>query len=235
MSTKPIMLVTLTVRPEKEAEFSRFYHHEFFPQVADAVPEFTSIRRYEEISRSARVVPHADMPASLAIYEIVSEQVAQDAYLGFARPSLSRLVAQFQRWKEDDFSSFTRVLYKPVWSHLRVPHDGAFGSRPVYLNCIETKPEHDASFMDWYRNQYLKRLMADVPEWMGCRIYESIGTEPIRRMTFFEADCVLSLQRSLDAWHLPHRAHEQSAWKAWEERTLDYYCAAAYRQVFRLP
>ena len=52
MAAKPIMVVTLSVPPEKEAEFDAFYHHRFLPAMLKDAPEVVSIRRYEELGVS---------------------------------------------------------------------------------------------------------------------------------------------------------------------------------------
>ena len=229
MQAQELMIVTLTVNQNQEAEFTRFYQHEFLPAILDAVPEFTSVRRYEvcdELNRQSR---------TLSVYEIAGGDVAEAAFTGFSRPALADVVAQFGRWKETDFSDFTRVLYKPIYEHRRRPVDGAFASRPLVAVTTEVKSEVLAGFHEWLHHNYVPRLMADVPSVAACRQYQSSGTDPIRYVMIYEFPDEQRLHRGLQEMAAHHRCQENEALEKWESLAVEFKETSIYRQTYRLP
>lgn len=227
---KTIMIVALTVNQEQEAEFTRFYHHEFLPLILKHVPEFTSVRRYE-VSGELRW----NRRRTLSLYEIGEEGQAEAAFIGFARPALAEVVDQFKRWKETDFSDFSRVIYKPIYEHSRVSHDGAFGNRPLFTISMELKTEVRKGFLEWLQTVYYPRLMADVPALVACRQYVSVGTEPQRYITIYECQDEQSLNRALADAGAPHRYRENEALANWEEVAVQFRETCSYRPTFRFP
>jgi hypothetical protein len=227
--SKIIMIVSLTVNQGREAEFTRFYQHEFLPATLRFVPEFVSVRRFEvcgELRWNRR--------RTLSIYEAVSEEEAQNAFVGFSRPALTDMVEQFARWK-DDFSDFSRVLFKPVYEHSRSPLDGEFGNRPLFISSVELKPELGAGFLQWMRTAYLPRAMSDVPSLLACRQYVSIGTDPMRYVTLFECQDEAALTRALADLGAPHRYQENESLANWENLAVDFHESCSYRQTYRYP
>lgn len=223
------MIVALSVRPHRESEFNAFYQHEFLPTVLEVVPEFKSVVRYEEIAGSAS---DAADKRSVTIYQIASDEVAEAAIMGFARPSLQTIVKQFQDWKPD-FGTFTRVHFNKIHEHNRrqLP---TFTGNGLYLQTVEVKSEFNTGFWGWYHNQYLVRLMADVPGWNSATTCQSVNTEPTRQMIFFEANDVTATHENMSQMRAPHRAKENVAWEEWSKRALDHSEHGLYRRTFAL-
>lgn len=232
MQAPSIMLVSLTVTQSKEAEFSQFYQHEFLPAVLDVVPEFTSVRRYESIGGLAK---EWNRRRTISLYEIASRDVAEAAFTGFARPRLAEMVARFGQWKAEDFSDFTRTLFYPVYEHRRRPADGHLGNRPLIMISHEIKPDLLAGFQQWMQQQYLPRLLADVPSLVACRQYESSGAIPARHVTVLECQDQQSLAGTLSDMSSPFRCDENEALNKWEDLAVDSRDSMAFRQTCRLP
>lgn len=232
MQTPSIMLVSLTVTQSKEAEFSRFYQQEFLPAVLDVVPEFATVRRYEAFGDLAK---EWNRRRTLSLYEITSREEAEAAFTGFARPRLAEMVSRFGQWKETDFSDFTRVLFHPVYEHLRRPTDGHFGNRPLIVLSHEIKSDLLGGFQKWLQEKYLPRLMADVPTLVACRQYESSGVTPSRHIVILECQDQQSLPATLNDMSAQFRCDENEALNKWEDVALDFRDAVAFKQTFRFP
>lgn len=232
MYTPSIMLVSLTVTQAKEAEFSRFYQHEFLPAVLDAVPEFSSVRRYEAIGDLAKAF---NRRRTLSLYEIASRDGSESAFTGFARPRLAEMVSRFGQWKETDFSDFTRVLFHPVYEHRRRPADGHLGNRPLIVISHEIKADLLGGFQKWMHEKYLPRLMADVPTLVACRQYESSGVTPARHVVILECQDQQSLPGTLNDMSAHFRCDENEALNKWEDVAVDFRDAVAFKQTFRWP
>lgn len=230
LDAKTVMIVSLTVNQDQEAEFTRFYQHDFLPAIIKHVPEFSSVRRYEvcgELRWNRR--------RTLSLYEIVSDEQAEAAFIGFTRPPLAELIDQFRRWKETDFSDFTRILYKPVYEHSRTPMGGIFGNRPLFTISMEIKKDVAAGFLHWLHTVYYPRLMSDVPALLACRQYVSVGTDPVRYVTIYECQDEPSLVRALADVGAPHRYLENEALHNWENLAVEFRETCSYRQTYIFP
>lgn len=233
MDAKPIMLVAMHVPPEKESEFNTFYHHKFLPQILNAAPEITSIRRYEE-SHTAGTLRWYNKQF-LTIYELESEEVIDKVDELFEQASMADLVGEFRQWKANHLRNFSRIFFRNSWTHARSSGDGAFGSRPMFIWAHEMKPELDLQFQEWYQNHYLPLQVADIPSWSACRRYESVGQEPIRRITVFEAATDELLQRCLDDLRAGHRVKENFEWQRRVEQSVLWQESGSYRIIYRRP
>lgn len=232
MHSKTIMLVTLSVSHAREAEFNRFYQHDFLPATLKHVTEFTSVRRYSAVSSADNVI---GKKRTLTWYEIESQDKAEAAFTGFARPQLAEHVAQFGQWKEDDFGEFTRVLYQLVYQHPRGANETSPSNRAMILMSHEIKPELLAGFQEWLQEKHLPRLMADVPALANCAQYISIGATPARHLTVLECHSEAALPSVLADIAASHRADENEAFAKWENVGADFSERTAYRQIFRWP
>lgn len=233
MTEKPLMVVTMSVPPEKEPEFNSFYHHRFLPAMLHAAPEISSIRRYEESGVNGTLRWHNKQ--FLTVYELASEHVIAMADELFARPSLSDLMGEFKQWKNNHLRNFSRITLKHSWSHARTPVDGSFGSRPIFIWWHEMKAADDEAFQEWYENSYLPLQISDIPCWSACRRYASVGREQTRRMTVFEAPDEALLSRCLNDLRAGHRAQENFEWQRRVESSVIWQDAASYRIIYRRP
>lgn len=233
MPDKPIMVVSLNVPAEKEAEFNAFYHHRFLPAVLSDSKAIVGIKRYEETGIAATLRWHDK--AYLTIYEIASDEAIADADKAFASPALVDLVREFQQWKNNHLRKFRRMIYKNSWEHERKNPDGAFAGRPLMVWSHEMKPELDAEFQYWYENDYLPKQIADVPSWSAIRRYASVGQQAMRRLTVFEAADEPRLRECIELLRSPHRVWENFEWQRKVEAAVVWQELASFRPVYRLP
>ena len=233
MAAKPIMVVTLSVPPEKEAEFNAFYHHKFLPAMLKDAPEILSIRRYEEAGINGTLRWYNKQ--FLTIYELDSEETVNKVDELFARPAVTDMVGEFQQWKTNHLRNFSRITYLNTWSHERQPMDGAFGSRPIFVWQHELKPELDEAFQEWYQKSYLPLQVADIPHWAAARRYTSVNREQTRRITVYEAPDDATLARCLNDLRADHRVWQNYEWHRRLEPAVLWQDAASFKIMYRRP
>jgi hypothetical protein len=227
------MVVGLSVAPEQEAAFNEFYHHQFLPAMLRETPEILSIRRYEELGIGGSLRWYKKQ--FLTFYELAAETTAEQTDEFFKKESLKDVMAPFGQWKTKSLRNFTRITFEETWESERKAADGPFGSRPFFLWSIETKPDQDASFQDWYENQYLPLQIADIPTWTTVRKYRSIGKDPVRQLTCFEAADENVLSRCLSDLRAPHRVSANSDWQKRVEAAVSWQDASSFRPIYRRP
>ncbi len=91
---KGLLLVTMDIDPEHEAEFNRWYEEEHLPE-RKTCPGFISARRFVSVEGG---------PKYLALYDLESVDVLQsEAYLRIAGPSerTARLRPLFKNYKRN--------------------------------------------------------------------------------------------------------------------------------------
>jgi hypothetical protein len=233
VSGKPIMIVSLRVAPEKEAEFNEFYHHRYIPKLLEVVPEFRAARRYEEYGVAGNLKWFTKR--FITVYEIASEAVLSQALEGLSRPGREEERAQWARWKAEYLKDVTRVAYRQTYAHERVSWDGPFGSRPFFMVTVEVRPEVEPAFRSWYEGEYLPKIMADVPAWVACRRYTSVDREPIHYHTIYEVQSLQDLEEAFALMRSPHRFSSNAAWNDWVGPAITAQDASSYRPIFRRP
>jgi len=233
MSGNPIMIVSLRIAPEKEAEFNEFYHHRYIPKLLEVVPEIRVARRYEEYGVAGSLKWFTKR--FLTVYEIASEAVLDAAIEGLSRPGREAERAEWDKWKASYMKDLSRVAYRQTYAHERVPGEGIFGSRPFFMVTVEVKPEADAEFRSWYEREYLPKIMADVPTWAACRRYTSADREPVHVHTIYEVRSLGDLEESFALMRSPHRYSSNAAWDAWVGPAIVSQDASSYRPIFRRP
>jgi len=218
---------------EQEAPFSAFYHHEFLPAVISDAGGVRGTWRYQEhqVMGSLRyyrkqflTIHECDARADAeALIEVLQRRTADGAMGVWAR---SITEAELPR------------LYVERWAHPRVPRDGIFGSRPFFMVSVELQPGREQAFHDWYETEYLPRNVADVPGWVGCRRYSSVGRAPARHHAIYEAADLHGLDESLEAMRTPFRLKENMSWKQWDtggDPAITWEDAAMFKPIFRKP
>lgn len=233
MHANAIMVITLSVAPEKEGEFNEFYHHRFLPGILAAAPEISTIRRYEELNVSGSLRWYNKQ--YVTIYEFQNQKSIEKSDEIFQRDSIKDLVTEFGNWKTNDLKNFSRISYKPRWEHDRIPADGRFASRPFLLWSLEMKPELDAEFQEWYEQKYLPLQIADIPGWMACRRYTSVNRDQVRHLTLFEAPDENVLQQCLNDLRSLHRVGQNREWKRRLEPAVNWHDATSFRCIYRRP
>jgi hypothetical protein len=233
LSGKPIMIVSLRVAPEKEAEFNEFYHHRYIPKLLEVVPEFTAARRYEEYGVAGSLKWFTKR--FITVYEVASEAVLSQAVEGLSRPGREEERAEWGSWKAEYLKDVSRVAYRQTYAHERVPWDGPFGSRPFFMVTVEVKPDTEPTFRSWYEGEYLPKIMADVPAWAACRRYMSVDREPVHFHTIYEVQSLQDLEEAFALMRSPHRYSSNAAWDDWVGPAITAQDASSYRPIFRRP
>lgn len=233
MNSRPIMVVSLCVPPEKEAEFNAFYHHSFLAAMLADCPEIKSIRRYEELGTSGTLRWYDKQ--FLTIYELESDEIVSKVDELFNRSSLTDVMREFKQWKSNHLRNFQRSTYKATWAHDRIPPDGPFGSRPFLLFSAEMKPEFEEEWTQWYQDSYLPLQVADIPMWSACRRYLSVDREQQRHLTFFEATDEYTLGRCMADLRAPHRVSANYEWHRRFEKASLWHSTTSFRCIYRRP
>jgi hypothetical protein len=234
MSANPIMVVSLSVKPDDEAAFNDFYHHQFLPHMLREVPQILSLRRYEEHGVGGTLRWYNKV--FLTIYELAHDTDLNKVDDFFKLPSLKETMEVFGKFKTNSLHNFSRITYNQTWAHERKSWDGPFGNRPFLLWSLEMKPELDADFQHWYENEYLPLQVADIPAWAGARRYLSVNRDPVRHLTFFEAaDESVLFNRCLIDIRAPHRNKANLEWQEKVEQAVTWHDATSFRQIYRRP
>lgn len=226
----PILIVALSVPPDKETDFNEFYQHQFLPRVIDETPEFVRVVRYEEFAVGGTLRWYNKQ--YLTIYELSSEDAIAGCDSFFGRPAVVEVVMEFRRWKDEHLKNFSRIAYKPGWAHRR--QSQLAGAPWMFLWQLEMKPDLDASFQTWYQDEYLPLQVADIG-WSGCHRYESVGKDPLRHLTMFEAADEAALSRCLTDLRSAHRISENYRWQERVEPAVTWHDATSFKPVYRWP
>jgi hypothetical protein len=233
MPGNPIMIVSLRIAPEKEAEFNEFYHHRYIPKLLEIVPEIQVARRYEEYGVAGSLKWFTKR--FLTVYEIASEAVLDAAIEGLSRPGREAERTEWNRWKTSYLKDLSRVAYRQIYAHDRITCDVAFGSRPFFMVTVEVKSESEPKFRSWYEGEYLPKILADVPTWAACRRYSSVDREPVHFHTIYEVQGLGDLEESFALMRSPHRYGSNAAWDEWVGPAITAQDASSYRPIFRRP
>ena len=233
MPGRPLVVESFRLDVEQEAPFSASYHHEFLPAVFGDAGGVRGTWRYQEhqVTGSLRYYrkqfftfheceSRADAEA---LIEILGRRTA-DGAMGV--------------WAGSIVEAEPPCLYVERWAHPRMPLDGIFGSRPFFMVSVELQPGREQAFDDWYEAEYLPRNVADVPGWVACRRYSSVGRTPARHHAIYEAADLHGLDESLEAMRAPFRLAENMAWKRWDTgagAAISWEDAAMFRPIYRRP
>ncbi|RUR84935.1 DUF4286 family protein [Chlorogloeopsis fritschii PCC 9212] len=233
MVGKPLMTVSLRVDPEAEAGFNEFYHHVYIPRLLEVIPELISARRYEEYGVEGSLKWFTKQ--FLTIYEFGSEALIDTGIKALNRAGREAEKETWKRWGTNHLHDVRNITYRETYAHERVSWDGAFGSRILFIVTVEVKPEQEPEFRRWYEEEYLSKIMADVPTWAACRRYTSVNAVPTRYLTIYEAASQTELERSFALMRSPHRFGSNADWNSWVGRAITYQDASSFRPIFRRP
>ncbi len=225
------MTVCVSVKPTRRSTFDDFYHHRYIPEFLRAVPELISARRYAP-SNLQQV--QADRACFFTIYELVADDAVTAVEDAIARTAHKEVIDQLNRWKEDGLTYFDRAFFEEVYRHPRSPADGSWSSRPFMTFMWSLRIGCDQA-ESWYHNQYLTRLMADVPQWVACRTYQRMHTSPSEFMTIFEVADVFAFNEAENNEQAPYRKVENDGFGTWLKTNVDAHAFVRFKQIFRLP
>jgi hypothetical protein len=225
------MTVCVSVKPSRRTTFDDFYHHRYIPEFLKVVPEIVSARRYAP-SNLAQL--QADRACFFTIYQLASDDAVASIEDAIARSAHKEVSDQLKRWKEDGLTYFDRAFFEEVYRHPRAPEDGCWSGRPflTFMWSVRTGCNQAA---EWYHNQYLTRLMADVPQWIACRTYQRMDTEPNEYMTVFEVADAFGFDEAENNEQAAYRKTENDTFSTWIKANVDSHAFVRFKQIYRLP
>jgi hypothetical protein len=229
--THPMMLVSFSVPPDVTPEFTRFYHHEFLPQILHNSPELANIRRYEEFGVAGTLRWYNKQ--YLTFYQFVDDAAVKSADELFQRAKVESVVKRFREWKEKSLFNFDRRIFMPTWRHKR--QTGQDFDGPFFLWQTEMKPKLDEEFVEWYEKTYLPLQVADLPTWSSVRRYSNTTADQTRRLTLFECANEPALLRSLEDLRSAHRIQENYDWQKRVEAAVTWQDVTSFRPIYRAP
>jgi hypothetical protein len=155
-----LLAVWMDIPAAVEEDFNRWYNEEHLAERM-SIPGFLSARRYASLE---------GVPKYIALYETVDAQVLQsETYLKV----LNAPTAWTQRVRPH-FQNFVRNEYELIFTHGTLPDRAA----PYVLTVrLETDPEHDAEFNEWYNTDHLPALVS-VPGVYAARRYHATAGSP---------------------------------------------------------
>jgi hypothetical protein len=226
-----LYVVSLSVDPDREAEFNRYYHGEHIPAVLADCGDLRTVRRYEQFGVDGSLRWYERQ--FLTIYELDSGRDLARLSDEGVLPSTHPAMTSWQEWRPH-LHDVQRRAFRLVYEHPRVAWDGAFGSRPFFLVTADIAADDEPEFARWYHEEYLPRNVAEVPTWAAVRRYESAGGGPRRTFVVYEAWDEAGLARSLASMRGAARLEENLAWHRWEP-AISYEDAAMFRPIYRWP
>jgi hypothetical protein len=162
-----------------EEDFNHWYDEEHLAERA-GIPGFLNARRYRSLHGT---------PKYIALYDTVAAQVLQsESYLKV----LNNSTPWTQRVRPH-FQNFVRNEYELLLTLGTIPAQAA---PYVLLVRLETDPEHDAEFNDWYNSDHLPALTS-VPGVYGARRYRATAGAPKYLAVYELASADV---RQSDAW-----------------------------------
>ncbi|MBP9091654.1 hypothetical protein KBI23_11530 [bacterium] len=254
-ASSPLMIVSFSVEDSKQADFDRFYHHQFLPKLLSISPEIKNIARYQADSV---VAANTVAGQYLTIYELANSDALKQTEQIFERTGFAEELAQFRQWKESALKNFSRTSYQPIYEHERRVYNGHFGRCPMLFFSSAIKVQDSDAFRQWYQLSYLPRLMADVPSLSGCRRYaawtntsieasekassgkagsdKSANKEKaVQYITVMESIDELTLSHSIERMAVPHRSIENEGMQKWLDSAVSFTATNTFRPIFCLP
>ena len=155
-----LLAVWTDIPAHMEEDFNRWYDEEHLAERV-GIAGFLNARRYLSLQGT---------PKYIALYDTIDAQVLQsDAYLKVLNnptPWTQRIRPHFQ--------NFVRNEYELILTLGTIPTQTA---PYVLLVRLETDPEYDAEFNDWYNTDHLPALTS-VPGVYGARRYRATSGSP---------------------------------------------------------
>ena len=237
MTNKTIILVSLSISPEKEADFNDFYHHRYIPNLMKIIPEIKFARRYQEHNVEGTLRYYNKQ--FLTIYGCDSETPSSSILEAIKeRSGREKEKAEWSKFQTNDLHHLeSACIYTQRYQHPRGMEKTLFNN-PFFMVSVEVIPKKIALFDDWYEDHYLPRNLSDVPTWTACTRYSSQGRTPSRHLTLYEAQDLAALQQSLDLMRAQHRLKENASWKQWDtgnDPAITWEDATSFKPIFRYP
>jgi hypothetical protein len=228
-----LMLVSLRIAPAQEAAFNDFYHHRYLPALLRVAPEIEAVWRYEEfgVAGNLRWFNKQYLTQYLLKPGVSAAQIEE----ALERPGREPEKEEWARWRDAHLVDLERHCYREIYRHRREPTGGIFASRPFFRVSVETDPARTEAFDHWYHEEYLPKIMADVPAWVATRRYRSLDREPTRVHTVYEVESVAALDEAFSLMRAPHRYGSNADWDAWVGDAIRWQDATSFRPIYRAP
>lgn len=233
MAQRPLLIETLRVPPRQEAEFTEFYHHRFLPRLLTLVPEVLSVRRYEEYGTSGSL--RWFTKRFVTIYELTGSATVRQLDTLMTRADFETEREDWRFWQSVHLREISQISYEEIYRHERQPADGRFGNRPFFQVSVQLRPEQTTAFRAWYHEEYLPKIMADVPTWVACRRYASTEPAPLRELTIYEVNSLAELDEAFALMRAPYRYGSNADWDRWVGTAILEQDATSYRPIYRRP
>jgi len=232
MSDQLMMIVSLRIPPSEEARFTDFYHHQYIPALLQVAPEIDAVWRYEEFGVTGSLrwfnkqfLTHYLFKPGVDVTDITDL---------LQRPGREEQTKAWAHWKQNHLVDVERHCFKEIYRHSRESADGIFGSRPFFRVSVQTEPSQTVAFNHWYHEEYLPKIMADVPAWSATRRYESLDRDPALVHTVYEVESVHTLDEAFGLMRAPYRFSSNADWDAWVGKAIVWQDATSFRPIFRI-
>ncbi len=147
MPGEGLLMVMTDVDAEVEIEFNRWYDERHIPNML-SVPGVLNARRFRALQGK---------PNYLALYELRDTTVV-------ARPEFRRVSALYPeadpRTREmfSNFRNPVRGVYRQILTLPQPEPQDLSGAKVLMLRALESDPEHEEEFNDWYNTEHVPNL-----------------------------------------------------------------------------
>jgi hypothetical protein len=227
---KPLIIINFSVPPEVRKDFTRFYHGEFLPKIAESnSADVSNIRRYTDRHDENSVF--WDKKQYLTIYQLAGPDSAKKANDIFQGAAVEKVVTRFREFKDKHLRNFQRTLFVPTWEHPRQQRDVFSG--PFLLWQLEIKPALDPDYQKWYQQEFLPAEMAGHPSLTRCHKYATKVGDNYKHLTVLEADETSTLNHYAEVFSEAKMKHNDE----WEQRIAAVKSSKmeCFNPIFRWP
>jgi hypothetical protein len=226
------MIVDLKVDPTRLAEFDSFYHDLYIPEFLAAVPEIATARRYAQRDDSAVADPSS--AHYLTIYELSANQATTKVEAAIEASAHANASNQFKLWKQDGLTYFDRAFYKEICRHGRQPRSGCWHNHSLYALRWIQKPDGPGPNEQFHWVEYFNREKTKVKDWLACRTYMRVDSEPPAFLTVFEATDPAAIVRALLRSYEDFSEDDQTDFANWLQQGIAWHDCMMLEPIFYL-
>lgn len=228
-----IMLVDLSVDPDRRAEFDRFYHDFYIPEFVGAVPEVCTAIRYAQTG-----LPDESNQANahfLTIYEILSDDCIESIETAIARSAHREASDQFKLWKQNGLTSFYRAFYRQMDKQVRRSADSCWNGQSLCVWQWRARPEVSTAHVISCVSNYAKQLMDRVHPVMAHHTYLRLDSDPRNFLTVFEVSDEVSLRYLMQAVNSEVPDSNPALLRVWLAAIVPDQEAMSFNRIYSLP
>ena len=225
MTQNLIVIEQLKIAPKDKASFTKFYHHNYMPEVLK-LPGVLQVNRYEEFGTEGSLAWFDQ--SFLTVYKLSPELSTLEGF----EEAMKQLPEELQKEMNDfKFSYFFRDGYSRIFNHTDSLAED-FANGPFFTVTVETEGEKSGEFHIWYEEEYLPKTMADIPTWVDCKRYKSTSRAPIHYHTIYRAANIADLERGFALLRSPHRFDSNADWDSWVGKAISKQNATSFQQIY---